>query len=142
MITGRPGKHAEQHLREIMNPFQTTPRKRLTDQQRAKLFLERGGKCAECGIKIRSGMVWEFDHALSLENGGNNEPDNLVLLCRNCHASKTPSDRAKAAKARAIATRGIVPEAHRQKSSLAKRPGMKYDWKARRYVREEDASRS
>ena len=118
-----------------MSAFTTTPRRSLSDQQRAKLFLERGGCCADCRRKIRSGEVWELDHALSLENGGTNDPSNLVLLCRACHSAKTPGDRAKAAKTRSVATRGIVPERHRQKSMLSKRDGWKFNWKARRYER-------
>jgi len=116
-----------------MSAFVTTPRRAFTDQQRAKLFLERGGVCEVCGIKIRSGMVWELEHRLSLENGGSNDPDNLAVSCKACHAAKTPGDRAKAAKTRSVATRGIVPEAHRQKSALSKREGYKFNWSKRRY---------
>jgi 5-methylcytosine-specific restriction endonuclease McrA len=101
-----------------VNPFQTTPRVDLTAQQRAKFFYERGGTCAECKNKIRAGTKWEIDHKESLENQGSNEPENLQLLCAICHGAKTPLDRAKAAKTRSVATRGIVPEAHRTKSKL------------------------
>jgi 5-methylcytosine-specific restriction enzyme A len=116
-----------------MNAFTTTPRKSLTEPQRVKLFLERGGRCEECGVKIRQGTVWELDHALSLENGGTNDLDNLRILCRACHAAKTPGDRAKAAKTRAVAVRGIIPERHRKKSRLSKRENVRYDWQTGRY---------
>lgn len=118
-----------------MTAFLTTPRRSLTDQQSAKLFLERGGKCESCTRKITPGEGgWDWDHRLSLENGGSNDPGNLQLLCKNCHVAKTATDRKTAAKTRSVATRGIVPEAHRQKSRLAKQPGFKFDWGKRRYV--------
>ncbi len=111
-----------------MNPFETTPRKDLTEQQRTRFFFERGGTCAECKNKIRAGTKWEIDHIQSLENGGTNEPENLQLLCAICHGAKTPGDRKQAAKGRRVATRTFVPEAHRQKSRLKKPHGMKWDW--------------
>lgn len=117
----------------------TTPRKSLTDLQRARLYYAQGGVCAECKRKIRSGEKWdiglkaEADHKESLENGGSNEVENYQLLCAICHGAKTPQDRAKAAKVRRKATRYLVPEAHRAKSKLSKKPGMKYDWRQGRY---------
>ena len=122
-----------------MNAFVTTPRRSLTDQQRAKLFLERGGKCEICGRKIRSGDRWDFDHTLALQNGGTNDRDNLKIACGICHGAKTKTDRAKASKTRSVATRGIVPEAHRKKSKLSKPIGMDYSWTLRRYLPKQPA---
>ena len=31
----------------------------------------------------------EIDHKIRLENGGSNEVENLVALCRECHGGKT-----------------------------------------------------
>lgn len=127
-----------------MNAFTTTPRKDLTEQQRAKFFFERGGHCEECGIKIRAGSRWEvdsgeIDHDESLECGGTNDRNNMRLLCHPCHGAKTSKDRAKAAKTRRVATRGIVPEAHRKKSKLSKPIGMDYSWTLRRYLPKQPA---
>ena len=116
-----------------MNAFTTTPRRSLTDQQSAALFLERGGKCGICGRKVRSGERWDWDHILALSNGGQNDRDNLQIACGICHASKTKADAKTAAKTRSVATRGIVPEAHRKKSRLSKRANVRYDWQAGRY---------
>ena len=117
-----------------MNAFTTTPRRSLTDQQSAKLFLERGGKCEICMRNIRSGEVWAWDHVLALQNSGTNAEGNLQLACGICHAAKTKADAKTAAKTRSVATRGIVPEAHRRKSRLAKQEGFTFDWSRRRYV--------
>ncbi len=119
-----------------MNPFQTTPRKRLTDQQKAKLFLERGGRCHRCRRKLRVGDIWTDEHVLSLENGGTNDWDNRDICCSWCFKPKNAEDRKQAAKSRAVATRNIVPEATRQKSRLAKPQGMKWNWRRSRYERE------
>ena len=35
---------------------------------------------------------YEIDHIIPLYKGGNNENDNLMALCRNCHGKKTISD--------------------------------------------------
>ena len=80
----------------------------------AKLVQRDGGKCAVCGVVDRricvagggfngsdqftdrssyTRVIWrsllEVEHAVPLHNGGSNELDNLRLLCRNCHRSKT-----------------------------------------------------
>lgn len=33
--------------------------------------------------------TFEVDHIIELQNGGSNETNNLVALCRNCHGKKT-----------------------------------------------------
>ena len=98
-----------------MNAFVHEPRRRLTDQQRAALFLARGGKCECCGRRIRAGEIWHLDHRIALENGGDNSDGNLSVLCTWCHKDKTKEDHAKAAKSRHVATAHVVPTIHRQK---------------------------
>ncbi len=38
--------------------------------------------------------IYEVDHIVALINGGNNEFDNLQLLHRHCHDTKTTADMA------------------------------------------------
>ncbi|WP_429301293.1 HNH endonuclease [Paraburkholderia sp. GAS199] len=45
--------------------------------------------CAKCGIATASG---EVDHIKALENGGNDDIDNLQYLCFDCHKVKTARD--------------------------------------------------
>ena len=93
-----------------MTPFDTTPRKSITPQQRAKFFASRHGICANCKITIRSGMVWHRDHIISLENGGEDTDENCQLLCDNCHVYiKTPEDRKEAATNRRKYTKHVIP---------------------------------
>lgn len=56
--------------------------RKLSKKQRNKIFERDNGLCRRCG---KSGT--EIDHI----NGGNNEPDNLQLLCAKCHIRKTRS---------------------------------------------------
>ena len=113
------------------------PRIRLTEQQVAKLFLERHGCCRECGRKLTSRDDYVIEHVIALENGGTNDFDNLGLTCMWCKPEKDARDHSQAGKQRRTATKHLVSKSMRKKSSLAKRPGMKFDWSQGRYVRED-----
>lgn len=111
----------------MSHAFSTTPRVRLTVQQRARLFLDRGGACE----------VWHVDHKIALENGGTNDLINLRIVCRNCHGDKTRSDHGAAARSREKAVAQVVPGRYRRGSSRFRRPpGTVYDWQQGRYRRE------
>ena len=56
---------------------------------RLNLFLKRKGACAACTQKIEAGKSWDIDHILPLAMGGTNAPENLQILCRSCHRTKT-----------------------------------------------------
>ena len=55
---------------------------------------QQDGKCAECGISDWNGkdITLELEHKDG--NSENNSPENLCLLCPNCH-SQTPTYKAK-----------------------------------------------
>lgn len=44
-------------------------------------------KCGSC--KQTLDYTYEIDHHIPLFKGGNNEINNLIALCRNCHGKKT-----------------------------------------------------
>ena len=67
----------------------TLRRSTFSTSFRLNLFLKRKGKCAACSQKIEAGKAWDIDHILPLALGGTNEPDNLQILCRSCHKTKT-----------------------------------------------------
>lgn len=92
-----------------MNAFRTTPRKRLTDQQKAKRFLELDGRCHGCNRKLRPGDDYIWEHENALLNGGTNDLDNFVLTCSACKPGKDAKDHAQAAKVRRIATKHVTP---------------------------------
>ena len=56
---------------------------------RLNLFLNRKGTCGRCSQKIDAGKAWDIDHIIPLALGGTNEPENLQILCKPCHQSKT-----------------------------------------------------
>lgn len=44
-------------------------------------------KCNDCKDQLKA--WFEVDHIKRLDQGGSNDVDNLVALCRNCHGKKT-----------------------------------------------------
>lgn len=48
--------------------------------------------CKSCGVSGEASFL-ELDHILPLKNGGNNELENIQLLCNVCHKEKTKNDR-------------------------------------------------
>lgn len=99
-----------------VHAFTTNARQRLTDQDRARLFLERGGRCHKCKRKLGPADDWIVEHMLALENGGTNEWKNLDVTCEWCLPAKNAEDDKVAKKIRAVATNHIVPTSQRQKS--------------------------
>lgn len=91
---------------------------RLTDQQTAKLFLERNGCCHACGRKLYPGDKWIVEHRLALENGGDNSWANLTITCEFCKPKKDAKDHAQAGKQRRAASKHLVPESLKQKSRM------------------------
>ena len=67
----------------------TVRRPTFSTSFRLSLFLKRKGICTACAQKIEAGKAWDIDHILPLALGGTNEPDNLQILCRSCHKTKT-----------------------------------------------------
>lgn len=99
----------------MTSPWDPTPRGRLTDQEKAKLYEERGRQCWRCTKLIRPGEVWTVEHLIALENGGTNEWSNLDICCANCKPVKDRDDHAKAAKSRHVRTYHTVPNSERDK---------------------------
>lgn len=44
-------------------------------------------KCGHCQNQLNA--WFEVDHKMRLENGGGNDVENLIALCRDCHGKKT-----------------------------------------------------
>ena len=72
-----------------MQPSQPTKATKRSVSETKKKFVaaEQGWKCGACKNQL---PAWfEVDHKIRLENGGSNQVDNLVALCRDCHGRKT-----------------------------------------------------
>jgi len=62
--------------------------KRCVSETKKKFVAsQQNWKCKGCSKSL---PAWfEVDHTLRLDQGGTNEVDNLVALCRDCHGQKT-----------------------------------------------------
>jgi len=74
------------------NELIPTSQLRSKGARRSRLIVERGNKCEECGIEEWRGkeIVVEVHHVDG--NSKNSSPENVILLCPNCH-SITPNYR-------------------------------------------------
>jgi len=85
-----------------------TRRQIFSTSFRLNLFLKRKGTCTSCSQKIDAGKAWDIDHILPLSLGGTNEPNNLQILCKPCHRSKTSqSDIPRIAKTKRLKARHL-----------------------------------
>ena len=64
-------------------PDARDPRRYPTRKQRGNIFDRQGGKCAECGIPLKS--PWQAHHRKRHADGGLTEDENLAGLCGPCH---------------------------------------------------------
>ena len=97
--------------------FHHEPRARLSKQQTAKLFLERGCRCHVCQRKLGPKDDWIVEHLLALENGGSNERENLEITCTWCKPKKDAEDHGKASESRSKATKHLLSKSERKKHS-------------------------
>ena len=56
------------------------------------LLKKQKGKCTQCGLTFRENDVMEVDHRIPKSQGGKDSHDNLDLLHRHCHDTKTALD--------------------------------------------------
>lgn len=70
---------------------QTKTKKIRSEQTKIKrnVFCKENIVCAKCGEKSNL----ELDHILPIQFGGDNSPENLQLLCHDCHRVKTQYER-------------------------------------------------
>ncbi|WP_306324852.1 HNH endonuclease [Streptomyces venezuelae] len=71
---------------------QRPPRVRQAIKQRHAILERDGKRCRDCGdAPDKNGVVLHIHHILPVHLGGKNDDDNLVTLCRNCHAGRHSS---------------------------------------------------
>ena len=65
-----------------------TPVKRSVSETKKKFIAyKQNWKCGKCNKLLNA--WFEVDHKVRLEYGGDNQLDNLIALCRECHGEKT-----------------------------------------------------
>lgn len=71
----------------------TTQKRAVNGYTKRIVASKQEWKCLHCKQMLQASF--EVDHILALSNGGSNEEENLVALCRNCHGEKTFLERTK-----------------------------------------------
>lgn len=71
----------------------TSKLRKVSDQLKKLVASQQRWNCKKC--KNILDATYEVDHILALEDGGNNDINNLQALCRNCHGKKTMEDNIK-----------------------------------------------
>jgi hypothetical protein len=72
-------------------PHPGKEKRNVTNLMKKTVAANQSWRCGHCNEILDSS--YEVDHKLALFNGGTNEMDNLVALCRNCHGKKTMKER-------------------------------------------------
>jgi 5-methylcytosine-specific restriction endonuclease McrA len=98
-----------------MNSFVHEKRRTFNDRERAQFLALKGGRCAHCRNKIKSGWEWEIDHIIPIADGGTDDDENLQVLCFMCHSLKTKDDVAEIAKGKRTYVKAHVPSRHKSK---------------------------
>ena len=78
-----PEEKAIQHL---VSPSRTSKRS-VSETKKKFVASNQNWKCGDCKEQLKA--WFEVDHIKRLDQGGSNDVDNLVALCRNCHGKKT-----------------------------------------------------
>ena len=85
-----------------------TPRRKISDMQRERIFLDNNGRCHLCTRKIRVGEKWDVSHDRPLALLGEDSGDNLKVAHKDCHAIQTREhDMPRIAKAKRQARKHI-----------------------------------
>jgi 5-methylcytosine-specific restriction endonuclease McrA len=71
----------------------TSKLRKVSDQLKKIVASQQRWNCKKC--KNILDATYEVDHIIALEDGGNNDIQNLQALCRNCHGRKTMEDNIK-----------------------------------------------
>ena len=59
----------------------------VSETKKKYVAAQQGWNCGGCKKQL---PAWfEVDHKIRLDNGGSNNVDNLVAVCRDCHGKKT-----------------------------------------------------
>jgi hypothetical protein len=90
----------DKQSKDLITPFLSSPQEQrimtsgtestsrsVSGSKKKWVAANQGWKCNGC--KEQLDAWYEVDHKIRLADGGSNEVNNLVALCRNCHGKKT-----------------------------------------------------
>jgi hypothetical protein len=87
---GSQGSRASQ-VQRMMQSGRGTTKRSVSETKKKFVAASQNWLCGDCRVQL---PAWfEVDHVIALHNGGTNEVNNLVALCRDCHGKKTAMDR-------------------------------------------------
>lgn len=115
------------------DPYHVEQRKPLTQKQKLQMFLDQGGICCICGGKINGVREAWDEHQNPLWLNGDNSAPNRSPAHARCARDKTAKEATLRSKIRKTAEKHFG--AKKAKSSLSKKPGMKFNWQLGRYER-------
>lgn len=81
------GKNIPEYMNNMTNQQVTTMKRSVSETKKKYVASNQNWKCGHCNQQLDH--TYEIDHIKDLRYGGNNEVNNLVALCRNCHGKKT-----------------------------------------------------
>ena len=70
-----------------MNTAGKSTKRSVSETKKKYIASNQNWTCGECKEQLKA--WFEVDHIKRLDQGGSNDVDNLVALCRNCHGKKT-----------------------------------------------------
>jgi hypothetical protein len=78
-------------VKQMRNKFMKVQRQCFSKEFRAGIYESQNKCCQLCSDKLKPNL-FHIDHIIALANGGNNEIDNLQILCKECHYVKTKDE--------------------------------------------------
>ena len=78
-------------ITQLRNRFENATRHIFTKTEREQIYNDCNKKCNHCNKDLKKTEM-QIDHIVPLVVGGSNDIDNLQILCRPCHFSKTKSE--------------------------------------------------
>ena len=75
---------------QIPNTGQRIVKRSVSETKKKYVASNQNWKCGNCGKQLNA--WFEVDHKIRLDNGGSNEVQNLVAMCRECHGEKTAKE--------------------------------------------------
>ena len=81
----------QSQISRMMQSGKGTTKRSVSETKKKYIAASQNWLCKDCNKQL---PAWfEVDHVIALHNGGTNEINNLVALCRDCHGKKTVMDR-------------------------------------------------
>jgi 5-methylcytosine-specific restriction endonuclease McrA len=72
---------------KMINSGKHGVKRSVSETKKKFIASQQNWKCGRCDNQLNA--WFEVDHKIRLNDGGGNEVDNLIALCRDCHGYKT-----------------------------------------------------